>query len=91
MSSSEFVEWMAMSQVEPFGGPIDDYRAGLPAAAVYNVNRSSADSPTVNPLDLYGWTEEPEPSPPDTPEQTAEKLRRFAEHQAEIKKRLLNG
>lgn len=86
MSSSEFVRWMAYSHVEPFGGPVDDYRAGLPAAAVYNVNRASAETPTINPLSFYGWTEEPEPEKPDTPEETARKLREFAERQEKIRK-----
>lgn len=37
---TELVGWMAYSRIEPFGGQMDDYRAGLVAATIANVNRS---------------------------------------------------
>lgn len=36
MSSAEFTRWIAYANVEPFGYPMDNYRMGVPAAALVN-------------------------------------------------------
>lgn len=58
MDADEFADWLAFEQLEPFGGIAHDYRAGLAAAAVYNVNRKKGTDP-VKPLDLIPWAHEP--------------------------------
>lgn len=59
VDSAELTEWMAFAELEPFGGPADDYRAGLPAAAVVNVHRDGGQP--VQPLDFIPWAPRPEP------------------------------
>ena len=39
LSSRELVEWMAFWQLEPFGGPQEDYRSGLLAMLFYNAHK----------------------------------------------------
>lgn len=36
MSSAEFTQWIAYAEHEPFGYPMDNFRMGVPAAAVVN-------------------------------------------------------
>lgn len=62
-------EWLAFARIEPFGGPVDDLRAGLAPAVTANVNRSR-ESPAILPTDFFPWAEkpappEPEPEPPE--------------------------
>lgn len=40
-SSKEFTDWIAYSNVEPFGYPMSNFRMGVPAAAVVNAIRAS--------------------------------------------------
>lgn len=40
MSSREFSAWMEYAEIEPFGSPRDDLRAGEVAAVVANVYRN---------------------------------------------------
>lgn len=51
MSSSEFTEWMAYAELEPFGEWRGDWRAGMIASTIANVNRSS-DSEPMTPKDF---------------------------------------
>lgn len=39
MSSVEFTRWIAFAEVEPFGYPMDNYRMGVPTAAIVNAVR----------------------------------------------------
>jgi len=39
ISSSEFTEWIAYSEIEPFGSIRDDQHFGTVVATIYNVNR----------------------------------------------------
>ena len=67
---------MAFSQIEPFGGAIDDLRAGLGPAMTCNVNRGN-DTPMITPMQFFPWHEamaEPEPQP-ETPEELARQIR----------------
>lgn len=41
MSSAEFTRWIAYSSIEPFGFPMDNYRMGVPAAAIVNAVRAT--------------------------------------------------
>jgi hypothetical protein len=41
MSSAEFTQWIAYANIEPFGYPMDNYRMGVPAAALVNSIRST--------------------------------------------------
>ncbi|MDR5801204.1 hypothetical protein [Caballeronia sp. LZ001] len=56
VDSAEFNEWLAYYQIEPFGTQMDDMRAGVIAAATYNVNRDSKKRPTpFGPSDVIPW------------------------------------
>ncbi len=39
MSSRELTEWMAFFSLEPWGTEVEDWRAGLIASTIANVNR----------------------------------------------------
>lgn len=41
MTSAEFTHWIAYANEEPFGYPMDNYRMGVPAAAIANTIRST--------------------------------------------------
>lgn len=69
---------MAFAQLEPFGGAVDDLRAGLAPAVAVNMNRSEGADP-VSAMAFYPWHDTKakaasEPKP-DTPEQIAQKWR----------------
>lgn len=52
---SEFVEWMAFYETEPFGGTRGDIQAALVAATIANTNRKR-NSRAVKPSDfLIDW------------------------------------
>lgn len=51
MPSSEFTEWCAFYQLEPWGTDREDWRAGMQASVVANVNRSSK-TPEFKPQDF---------------------------------------
>jgi hypothetical protein len=56
VSSAEFTEWLGYYQIEPFGARIDDLRAGVIAAATYNVHRDVKKFPkALGPVDVIGW------------------------------------
>ncbi|WP_186107245.1 phage tail assembly protein T [Burkholderia gladioli] len=56
VSSAEFTDWIAFSQIEHMGSTMDDLRAGLVAAAIYNVNRNTEKHPTpFGPRDVVPW------------------------------------
>ncbi len=59
IGSSELTEWMGHGIDEPFGGPIDDYRAALAAAMFLNANRAEGAQP-VTPYDLIPWIKKPD-------------------------------
>jgi hypothetical protein len=73
---------MGYAQLEPFGGPIEDIRAGIGAASTLNVNRSK-DSKPVSPLDFFSW-HKPPPEPPvvESPEVLAARLKAFFNRKA---------
>lgn len=39
IDSRELSEWMAFFELEPWGAEVDDWRAGLVASTIVNVNR----------------------------------------------------
>lgn len=41
MSSLEFSQWIAYAQQEPFGYPMENYRMGVPAAAIVGAIQST--------------------------------------------------
>lgn len=45
ISSAEFSYWIAYANEEPFGFPMDNYRMGVPAAAIVNTIRSTIPMP----------------------------------------------
>lgn len=67
ISYSEFIEWMILENIEPFGERGDYLRAGIIAATIANVNRGK-DQPAYSPLDFMPVIKEPEPA------QTAEEI-----------------
>lgn len=52
-TSRELTDWEAFGNIEPFGGPIEDYRAGIAAAVYVNSHRKEGTAP-VNPTAFYG-------------------------------------
>lgn len=53
---AELIAWREFAEVEPWGSHFDDLRAGLGAAATYNVNRDTAKRPEpFFPLDFVPW------------------------------------
>jgi hypothetical protein len=57
LPSSEITEWLAFSQLEPFGGIVEDMRAGIAAATTVNVNQGEG-ARTFGPLDFFPWHRE---------------------------------
>lgn len=76
MSSAELTHWMAFARIEPFGGIVDDVRAGLPAAVYVNAHRKQG-AKAVSPLDFFAWSADVEERPARvmTPEETAAAFR----------------
>ncbi|MBL8268056.1 hypothetical protein [Steroidobacter sp.] len=76
ISSAEFSQWIAYSNIEPFGYPMDNFRMGVPAAAFVNAIRSTVPVPKGRPRpkaikasDFYPKQAKAEPDL--TPEQRA--------------------
>lgn len=70
IDSAEFGEWVAFYSIEPFGDRTADFRAGVLASTVANVNRGK-DTPAFRPLDFIPWAQEPKPDTPPPPEAVA--------------------
>jgi len=70
IDSHELTEWMAFSNLEPFGSKREDWRAGMIAAQVVNVQLRKGQR-LRKPDDFF-----PEVKPP-APEQTAEEQKRL--------------
>ena len=65
--------------LEPFGGLVEDFRAGLAPAMDRNLNRPEGTDP-VMPLDFYPWRREPAVPKQDTPEEISRKIRALVFH-----------
>jgi len=75
LGSREMTEWQAFAQLEPFGGAVDDLRAGLGPALTVNMNRTEGTEP-IGPMQFYPWYDAKAPEPePQTPEELAAALR----------------
>ena len=76
LGSSELTEWQAFATMEPFGGAVDDLRAGLAPALTANMHRAEG-TEAINPMDFYPWhSTAPQAEPePQTPEELAAALR----------------
>ncbi len=59
LGSDEFTEWVAYSQLEPFGELRGDYRSGVVAATLANVHRAK-DGRAFTPEDFMPFMERPE-------------------------------
>lgn len=72
MSAREMAEWRRFAELEPFGGDVDDFRAGLGPAVEINIHRKE-DAAVVTPYDLIPWrTAKPKaPERDPTPEEVA--------------------
>ncbi|MBW0450842.1 phage tail assembly protein T [Paraburkholderia phenoliruptrix] len=56
INSAELTEWLAYYQIEPFGTHMDDLRAGVVTAAVYNGIRDAKKRPEpFGPADVIPW------------------------------------
>ena len=73
MDSYEFSEWMVFSEMEPFGSSLENYRAGIVAAAIYNVNRDPKKGKVIQPEDFF-----PHEKEPPTPEELYARFRAWA-------------
>ena len=51
LDARELADWMAYSQIEPFGEERADFRAGIIAAVIANVNRAE-NAPPAEPEDF---------------------------------------
>lgn len=58
---------------EPFGGPIEDYRAGLSPMVAFNMNRDK-DTDPIDAFAFFRWHQAPEPTP-QTAEEISDRLR----------------
>ncbi len=71
---------MAFAELEPFGGGVEDMRAGLGPSAAINIARVPAEGqPMPDPVQWYAfypWHKPPPPPEPpeDTPEERSEKI-----------------
>lgn len=76
IGSGELAEWIAFYDLEPFGGQVDDLRAGLNPALTVNMNRDPKSDP-VTPLSFFPWSEKTEPQKPVelSPEETAKLIK----------------
>jgi len=71
VDSREFTRWKAFDRVSPIGDWRADRRAGLVAAAVYNVHRTGNQEPAKSADFIYKW--EP-PAPPATDEDVEQQV-----------------
>lgn len=68
MPVHEFLEWMVYESLEPFGDRRSDILAGIIAATIANVNRTSTNQDSYSPDDfMINW--EPKPIIPQTVEE----------------------
>ena len=73
---------MAFAQEEPFGGPVEDMRAGLDPAIAVNMNRKEGADP-ISWQDFYPWHQPPKPEEKQqTPEEIAENMRALLNRKA---------
>lgn len=63
MSSSEFTQWMAFYNVQPFGPERDNVHAGIVASTVANANRGKSQRPFAV-SDFVLKPKDPEPANP---------------------------
>lgn len=70
IDSAEFGEWIAFYSLEPFGDRTADYRAGVVASTIANVNRGK-DTPAFGPVDFIPWAQPPKDETPPQPEAVA--------------------
>lgn len=78
MTSSEFESWMAYSEVEPFGGAINDLRHGQQMALACNINRDTKSHPapfTASEFMVAGPEKEKHPPEPETAEQIGQRIK----------------
>ena len=68
MDSFELTEWMAYSEVEPFGAERDNLHAAIVASTIANVNRGK-NSKSFSPQEFMLHTEKPKE--PDVDSQIA--------------------
>lgn len=55
ISSAEYADWVALFELEPWGGHVDDLRAGTLMSLIYNVNRDS-EAPAASAADFTPWS-----------------------------------
>lgn len=66
---------MAFEKLEPFGGPVEDYRAALAATVAANLNRREGTTP-MKWHEWYPWLKAPEPEEAiETYAERAERIR----------------
>jgi hypothetical protein len=73
---------MAMGQIEPFGGQVEDMRAGLGPSVAVNMNRER-DAKAISWRDFFPWYGEKKPEPkPQTPQDIVGVLKSFSTKKA---------
>jgi len=81
MSSAEFTRWIAYSNIEPFGYPMDNFRMGVPTSSIVNAIRST--------IPMEKGKSRPKPMKPSDfyPQSKAREPELTAEQKAHIRKK----
>ena len=57
ISTTQLLEWLQFMQLEPFGFNVENYRSGIIASSIYNVNRSKTTDKVFEPKDFFEMKE----------------------------------
>ncbi|MCP4201157.1 MAG: DUF4035 domain-containing protein [bacterium] len=78
MSREELTEWIAFSQLEPFGAEFDEYLSALIASVVAEVNRNRKKrGKPFSPKEFMQHWGRPDPDKASTPEAMADFVKQF--------------
>jgi hypothetical protein len=83
ISSSKFLEWIEYFELEPFGYEIENYRSGIIASAIYNVNRQKETDKVWDTKDFFNKHVE-------THQQSEEELLSYAKIYTDVFNRKIN-
>lgn len=76
MTASQFAEWMAYAEVEPFGPQADDIRHGQLMSMTANINRDTKARPAAFTAADFMLAPPPRPEvPEETPQQLATRIK----------------
>ena len=77
MTASQFAQWMAYAEVEPFGPQADDIRHGQQMSLTANINRDTKARPApFTAADFMLAPPEKQKQPEETPQQIADRIKK---------------